>query len=187
MRKLHPHQQIAGLSGLTAEDFWIWAYSDMLNNVVRNAFAEFMVGFALGRLHTPKIGQESIEFNYRDKKVVVKAASYVQSQEQTKKSKINFDVAIKKDKDKPKILRTSDCYVFCLFTFEGFEDKDTARNALIDTTHWRFYVLPTELLNQLIPKKKTVGVRWMNNNCPDGPVGFDDLKVCIDQILGFPT
>src|SRR5690606_10090032 len=82
MRKLHPHQEIKGLSGLTAEDFWIWAYSDLLDNTVRNAFAEFMVGFVLGRLSSPRPGQESTGFVYREKRIEVKAAAYTQNKPQ---------------------------------------------------------------------------------------------------------
>jgi hypothetical protein len=189
MRKLHPHQEIVGLSGLTVEDFWIWGYSDMLTNVVRNTFAEFLVGFALGRLHTPKSGQDSIGFDYRDRQVMVKAAAFVQSDPgQKKKSKINFDVRKRRGKrgSNSGSLRTSDCYVFCLYAYEKFQDKDAARNALIDVANWTFYVVSTQLLNELVPTKKTVGISWMEDNCPDGAVRYSHLKRRIDSVLGFP-
>ena len=189
MRKLHPHQEIVGLSGLTVEDFWIWGYSDMLTNVVRNTFAEFLVGFALGRLHTPKSGQDSIGFDYRDKQVMVKAAAFVQSDAtQKKKSKINFDIRNRTGKagGDSGTLRASDCYVFCLYACENYQDKDAARNALINVTNWSFYVIPTRLLNQLVPAKKTVGISWMEEHCPDGAVRFSNLKRRIDSVLGFP-
>jgi len=192
MRKVHPHQEIAGLRGLTVEDFWIWGYSDMLTNVVRNTFAEFIVGYALGRLHTPKVGQEAVVFDYRDKQVVIRAAAYVQSDgAQKKKSKINFDVRPRQENHarsgQAGIPRDSDCYIFCLFTYEDFDDKNAARNAIIDMGHWRFYVVPTALLNERIPNKKTVGVGWMEEHCPEGAVTFPDLKRRIDQVLGFPA
>lgn len=40
----HP---IAGLSGLTLGDFWSWAYSDVLNKVIRSTLAEFLAASAL--------------------------------------------------------------------------------------------------------------------------------------------
>lgn len=189
MRKVHPHQEIVGLSGLTAEDFWIWAYSDMLDNSVRNAFAEFLVGFVLGRLNRPRPGQASIGFDYRDKRVTVKAASYTQNKPQRKKSKINFDIAVRKNKQasvaRPGAIRPSDCYVFCLFTYEQFNDKDAARNALLDTAYWRFYVIATEKLDALLPKHKTVGVAWLDEYSASGAVTFPELKRWIDEVLGF--
>jgi hypothetical protein len=188
MRKLHPHQEIVGLGGLIVEDFWIWAYSDVLINVVRNAFAEFMVGFALGRLDTPKVGQESVVFHYRDTKVMIRTGAFVQRDEdQTKPSKVNFKVRDDKGKKKlPKDAppRSADCYVFCLFDYDNFADKTAARNALIDTNHWRFYVLPVAILDERATKKKTVGVTWMDENCPDGPVNYAGLKKRIDTVLG---
>lgn len=189
MRKVHPHQEIVGLSGLSIEDFWIWAYSDLLTNVTRNAFAEFMVGFALGRLHNARTEQTG--FNYRDRCVEVKAASYVQSEPQRKKSKINFNIGLRKGEGKSdstgRLVRPSDCYVFCLFTFETFTDKDAARNALLDSNNWVFYVVPTALLNEKVPRNKTLGVKWMDENCPGGAVKYPQLKQRIDEILGFPA
>lgn len=32
----------------TVEDFWAWAYSDILSNTDRAVFAEFVAGTALG-------------------------------------------------------------------------------------------------------------------------------------------
>lgn len=191
MRKLHPHQEIVGLSGLTLEDFWIWAYSDLLTNTVRNAFAEFMVGFALGRLNTPRPGYDGAHFIYRDKRVDVRAAAYTQSQPQNKKSKINFDVNLRKVAPTPNTplpagrLRASDCFVFALFTYDDYNDKDAARNALIDTKHWAFYVLTAQQIDSELGEQKTVGVGWLNDNTRGGPVRFHEIKGCIDRALGF--
>jgi len=192
MRKLHPHQEIVGLSGLSVEDFWIWAYSDMLENTVRNAFAEFLVGFVLGRLNSPRPGQESVGFLYREKRITVKAASYTQNKPQSKKSKINFDIAVKKKQqdfidelDRDDAIRPSHCYVFCLFTYENYNDKDAARNALLDTGHWVFYVVPTDTIDELLPDNKTVGVTWLDEHTEGGATSYDQLKRRIDEVLGF--
>ena len=42
--------------GATVGDFWAWAYSDILNNVDRAVFAEFVVGSALGVTDAPEGG-----------------------------------------------------------------------------------------------------------------------------------
>jgi len=60
-----------------------------------------------------------------------------------------------------------------------------ARNALLDTDNWHFYVVSTDLINESLPAKKTIGVRWMKENCPGGAVRFSGLKRRIDEVLGF--
>jgi hypothetical protein len=191
-RKLHPNQEIVGLAGLTVEDFWIWAFSDMLEKSMRAAFAEFLVGFALGRLNKPRTEWDTSDFFYRDKRVTVKSASYVQSWEQNKKTKINFDVA-RKIEGRPGANRKSgtaerpaDCYVFALFAFEDYDDKTTAVSRFLSTDAWRFYVVPTKKINKELGNQKTVGIRWLDDACqPDGPASFSELKRRIDRVLGF--
>ena len=39
-----------GLSGATLADFWSWAYSDLLDRSVRQALAQFVVGWTLDNL-----------------------------------------------------------------------------------------------------------------------------------------
>lgn len=180
------------MSGLTVEDFWIWAYADLLTNTVRNAFAEFMVGFSLGCLNKPRGDQNDLGFMYRDRLVAVKAAAYTQSEPQSKKSKINFDIAVKKKSrgqliqtNRPNALRPSDCYVFCLFTYDNYNDKDAARNALIDTNHWTYFVVPTDYIDEELERQKTVGVRWLEQNSAGGPTEYFELKDCVDYVLGF--
>lgn len=180
MRKLHPHQEIIGLQGLTIEDFWIWAYSDLLTDTVRNVFAEFVVGFTLGCLHKARVGHTPTVFDYCDQHVAVKAAAYVQSATQTRKSKISFDIRASKDSTRPAV----NCYVFCLMTCENLDDKNTARNALIDIDCWRFYVLPADLLEKEAANKKTVGIRWLETHCPAGGIAYSQLKHEIDMTLG---
>lgn len=191
-RKLHPHQQIAGIPGLTVEDFWIWAYSDLLSTNVRAAFAEFLVGFALGRLNRPRVVGDTGYFIYRDKTVEIKAAAYTQSWQQTKKSRVNFDIARKKTWDpatntqSKTATRSADCYVFALFTYENFEDKQAAVSHFLELTNWQFYVIPTKLIEQKLGSSKTVGLRWLETHSePDGCVQFSDLKRRIDLVLGF--
>jgi hypothetical protein len=192
MRKFHPHQEIAGLSGLTLEDFWIWAYSDLLTSFTRTALAEFMVGFALGRLQTPRTDDTAGMFLYREKRIEARAASYTQSLEQQKKSKINFDVSIRKAKKSTEklpsgVLRPSDCYVFCLCTFDDYNDKDAARNAMMNTVYWDFYVVPTRLIDKELGKQKTCGVSWLKMHTEGGATKFDVLKKRLDYTLGFAT
>ncbi len=45
-RRLAPDAEIPGLDGATIGDFWAWAYSDILLNTTRGAFAESVIGGA---------------------------------------------------------------------------------------------------------------------------------------------
>jgi hypothetical protein len=46
-RKQSVAHPITELSGLTPGDFWSWAYSDVLNKVIRSTLAEFLATSAL--------------------------------------------------------------------------------------------------------------------------------------------
>ena len=65
--------------GATVGDFWAWAYSDILNNVDRAVFAEFVVGMALGVTDAPRVEWDDVDLRYRGKNIEVKSAAYVQS------------------------------------------------------------------------------------------------------------
>lgn len=190
-RKFHPHHEIGGLAGLTLEDFWIWAFSDVLNNTVRGPFAEFMVGFALGCLYRARVDWDSVTFRYRDRAIAVKSAAFVQSSPQTRKTKISFDIGKKVEWDTEanrrgkKAVRTADCYIFALFVYEDFKDKAEAAAQLIDTRSWVFYVIPTKHIDKHLKDQKSVGLKWLDANCGDGPVQFHELKRRVDQVLGF--
>jgi len=55
LRKLEVSAPIPDLLGATVGDFWSWAYSDMLSNVIRSVYAEFLVASALGFTHEPRM------------------------------------------------------------------------------------------------------------------------------------
>jgi glutathione peroxidase-family protein len=58
-KKISVDQEITGLPGVKIGDFWSWAYSDVLSNTIRPLFAEFLVGYALDVIESPRI-----EWNY---------------------------------------------------------------------------------------------------------------------------
>jgi autotransporter translocation and assembly factor TamB len=92
---------IAKLSGseavlqanVTVQDFWTWAYSDILSNRNRSVFAEFLVAVALDLTHQPRIEWDAVDLRYRNNKIEVKASAYLQSWQQSKPSVIRFDIA----------------------------------------------------------------------------------------------
>ena len=81
---------------MTLGDFWSWAYSDVLSNGNRAAFAEFLVASALGVTTQPRREWDMVDLRYKGKLVEVKASAYLQAWAQPNgPSKIIFDVAKK--------------------------------------------------------------------------------------------
>ena len=48
LTKLEPNRVIDDLQGNTVLDFWSWAFSDLITDINRGVFAEFLVGAVLG-------------------------------------------------------------------------------------------------------------------------------------------
>jgi len=55
--------------------------------------------------------------------------------------------------------------VFCLF---GEKDVELARNRVLNAAYWRFYVLSTSVINEILGEQKNVGlakVKMMATEC----------------------
>jgi hypothetical protein len=68
-----------GDTGRVVGDFWAWAFSDLVANTTRSAFAEFLVGHALGVLDRPRVSWDAVDLRYGEHKIEVKAAGLVQT------------------------------------------------------------------------------------------------------------
>jgi hypothetical protein len=66
-------------TGRTIGDFWAWAYSDLLTNIPRAVFAEWLVGSALDAVDGIRPSWEPYDLDYGAYKIEVKSSSYVQS------------------------------------------------------------------------------------------------------------
>lgn len=147
---------------LTIKDFWIWAYSDLTNNIRRSVLAEYIVATALEIIH---INSESSRTMWRPYdlltkdglRVEVKSAASVQSWDAKHPEFISFRIAPARLPDEtgdykrfaPK-QRNSDLYVFSIFT--GMNAEDSPLNLDL----WEFYVLPTKILDKEKPTQKTI-------------------------------
>jgi hypothetical protein len=67
------HDEIPVL-GATVEDFWAWAYSDILNYTDRAVFAEYVVGMALGVTDAPRVEWDAVDLQYGGKTIEVKSS-----------------------------------------------------------------------------------------------------------------
>ena len=80
------------------KDFWSWNSSDLLNNTLRGALAEYIVAMALGiELTYAREDWSEYDLVTSDRiKVEVKCSAYLQSWEQNKLSDIRFGCGPKK-------------------------------------------------------------------------------------------
>lgn len=75
-------------------EFWRWACSDLVNNTMRGALAEYIVGLALGCVDgAVRLGWDATDLCPREGFLVeVKSSAYLQSWPQAELSKIEFDI-----------------------------------------------------------------------------------------------
>lgn len=157
-------------TGFTVLDFWRWSFSDLLDNVLRGSFCEFVVGAALGvdlsdgRTNwspwdiTFPYSWEDTAGSHEIIRVEVKNSSFLQSWNEGKLSKISFGIAPKEVSDPAQGIigekkRQSDVYVFCHYKAK---DKATADPLVLDD--WDFYVVSTKVLDEKCAEQKSIGL-----------------------------
>lgn len=132
--------------GYSLLEFWQWGISDILSNVTRGRFAEFIVLTAVG-INSTKVRNEWDAFDIETEngiRIEVKSAAYIQSWGQKDFSTISFSIKKSKhwdtnngtSKDKPK--RHADLYIFCLLKMKDQNIIDPLK-----LEQWEFYILPT--------------------------------------------
>ena len=147
--------------GVNVNDFWSWAYSDLLNNTYRGVMAEFLVYSSLNST-TPTdthVRTDWLPFDVTSpsgRHIEVKSAAYLQSWTTDFPSQIRFDIAKKLAWDgknyATEAKRNCDLYVFCLYT------ALTRDKSILDLDYWEFYVLPTSVLNEGVPDQKGIAL-----------------------------
>lgn len=150
-------------TGLTVQDFWRWAYSDLIDNTQRGVMAEFLVYSSLR--DTPLRTQMRVNWVPYDvtspsgRRIEVKSAAYIQAwTPENIFAQIRFDIGKKLAWNNEtasfasEANRNCDLYVFCLFTAKT---KDIS---LLDLDYWDFYVLPTSVLNEKVPDQKGISL-----------------------------
>ena len=151
--------------GSSVLDFWSWAYSDLIRNVNRGAFAEFIVLEAMNNQSgiTPprtdfRVSMDAYDLLSPDGiRVEVKSSAYIQAWESEHPARISFRIAPAKSLDDSgnysvdsQYCRHSDVYVFCVWTAMSREQN------ILDLSLWDFYVIATKTLDQKVPNQKTI-------------------------------
>ena len=183
---------ITGLPGVTLQEFWRWAYSDVLVNTIRAVFGEFLVASAVGAENKPRVDWDSVDLRLGAATIEVKTASEIQAwphPEGVKPSPPRFDIGRheKWDAETGEYStargRWSDCYVFCVYQGPDYEPSSNLerRLAVLDTSNWRFYVVPTSEVDQL-GDQKSIGLKGVAERWPE--LRFEELRREIRAAIG---
>lgn len=161
-------------------DFWSWSRSDLLDNTERGVLAEFIVATALG-IPTAGVrdGSAAWDLTMPDGiRIEVKSAAYLQTWGQKKLSRISFSTAPARawDSDCGEFAgaarRQADIYVFALL---AHTDKATVNPLELD--QWKFYVVPTAILNQRSPTQRSISLTTLKTLTT--PIRFEELQTTI--------
>ena len=145
-------------TSIILQDFWRWAYSDLLNNTHRGVLAEFLVHSALGTKDVARADWLPFDLTSPSGlRIEVKSSAYLQAwTPEYVFSQIIFDISKKLAWDgatyASKAMRNNDLYVFCVFTAR------TRDVSILDLDYWDFYVLPTSVLNEKVPEQKKISL-----------------------------
>jgi hypothetical protein len=175
------HLDDADLS-CTVRDFWRWSTSDLVSNATRGILAEFIIARALG-ISTIGVRDEWAAYDLRseaDVTIEVRSAAYLQSWAQRRLSLISFSVRrsytwdAETNTQSLAPLRSADVYVFALL---AHQDKATLDP--LDLDQWRFYVMPTAVLNQRTRSQHSITLPSLEK-MNAGPHRVGDLRVAVD-------
>ncbi len=170
---------------MTLLDFWSWSTSDLLSNATRGVLAEFIVANAVGA----KLDECRKEWNPYDLetcdniKVEVKSAAYVQSWHQKRLSKITFNVpktrywSADTGQMDQEAKRQADVYVFALL---AHQDKATVDP--MDLDQWRFYVLPTRVLNDRSRSQQSITLPSLEKLAGPG-ISYSELAEAVTKAV----
>ncbi len=147
--------------GFSLLDFWIWSGSNVLNNTLRGQIAEYIITKATGAtMPAIRLEWESVDImTPQGIKIEVKSTAYFQSWHQDKPSEIRFNIKKTRPWDNetnqpaktPR--RSAQVYVFCLL---ANRDRDTINP--LDLSQWKFYILPTTVIDSRLGDQKSVGI-----------------------------
>lgn len=165
-------------------DFWQWSVSDLVSNATRGRLAEFIVASAAG-VDLKGIRDEWSAFDLITPwglKIEVKSAAYIQSWAQRDYSKISFNTPKTRAWDpvtsmqSQESLRQADCYVFALLVHLDRETVDP-----LNLDQWRFFVLPTSVLDQRTRSQSSITLKSLKALCGEG-VAYYDLRAQLKAI-----
>ncbi|MGN0693288.1 MAG: hypothetical protein ACI4LK_00035 [Lentihominibacter sp.] len=164
--------------------YWQWAYSDILDNTNRGAFAEYLVACALGIENTPRVNWDKYDLlSGSGISVEVKASGYIQTWDQEELSSLSFNIPPTYGWDSETNTyseirkRQADVYVFCVHKHREQESINP-----LDISQWEFYVLPTAVLNEKAGEQKTATLSSLINMGAE-KCEFGELEEKIEEVI----
>lgn len=167
------------MTQLNKQQFWEWAYDDLLANTTRGVLAEYIVANALGIRDAKRVEWDQYDLEIDNVKVEVKSAAYVQTWKQPQLSKIAFSIRpaagwdARTNTSATSAQRCADVYVFCLL--KG-EDRDYINP--LDVAQWTFYVLSRKELDRKVPTQRSIRLGPLIALGPS-QCAYDELKAAI--------
>lgn len=138
-------------------DFWRWFGSNLISNAMRGILAEYIVAESLKLKIDVRSEWDAYDLDYNGLKIEVKSSAYLQSWPQNEFSKIVFGIqpALAWDYNtntfNDEIKRNSDVYIFCVLKHKNPDTIDP-----MNLDQWEFYILSTKILDEKIPRQKTI-------------------------------
>ena len=168
--------------GVLLNDFWAWNSSDLLNNTLRGALAEFIVASAVG-IDTTKAREDWTAYDLlteSGRKIEVKCSAYLQSWNTEKLSRVQFSIRPARSWDAENdfsddVKRWSDLYVFCLYA-----SKDRNESPL-QLEQWEFYLLPTSVLDRQCGEQKSITLSSLLSLSPVKAT-YEELQEAVENI-----
>jgi hypothetical protein len=146
--------------GVSVLQFWQWTASDLASSTLRGHLAEFLVATALDAVDEVRIEWDACDIHTAaGLRLEVKCSAYVQTWAQLAQTRISFDIAPRASWDSvtneylTTVERHSDLYVFCVQTCTDPRAFDS-----LNLDQWRFYVLPTRVLDSSLGAQKTLAL-----------------------------
>lgn len=172
--------------GFDLLSFWQWAKSDLVSNATRGIIAEYIVARALG-LAEKGVRDEWAPVDLETSsgiKVEVKSSAFVQSWHQKRLSSVTiktpktraWDADTNTQSNESK--RQADVYVFALL---AHTDKATIDPLNLD--QWRFYVLPTSVLDNRTRSQHSITLRSLEKLC-SGAIAYAELPEAVERCVG---
>lgn len=156
----------ATTSQRSIQDFWAWAYSDLLQNTTRGVLAEYLVALLLDIDKTPRNPWDAYDLILKDGTTIeVKAMSRLQGWVQTQLSSPRvvlgptraWDPLTGKMELEPTF--NADIYVFCYFHAESHTSADP-----MNLDQWLFYVLSKDKLIEALNNRKSIALKDLEKN-----------------------
>lgn len=157
---LEPIRRADGVAAATVLDFWQWSSSDLVDNVQRGVYAEFLVGLALAQTGGVRSSWDAFDIKTAEGVTVeVKSCAYLQAWPQRQLTSIRFGIGrrLRWEAETDSLMgpkkRQASVYVFCLLAHKDQQTLDP-----LDLRQWEFFVLATKVLDKKMGDRQQIGL-----------------------------